>query len=220
MNNVDIAILIVLLLGSLNGLRVGFIQSLSHFIGWLLALFCAIQFYEPVSLYLGFISQQLWLQQVVAFIAIVCAVMLGVWFLSGTLQQLFKMLKLTPLNRIAGGVFGALKSAVILLILMQTLSPWLSAFSWWQGSKLITHLSPYAPLASKWSQQMSQKVAQQLNDAAAQTKAENDASIATGNGDVPLLNLLFEFFSHSNTTEQPAESKQGDTQRVKNPFSP
>lgn len=164
MNYLDIVLLILLLLGALNGFRIGLIQSLTNMLGWVLALLFAVKFYPVAQPYFQWVASSEWLQQVSAFTAIIIAIVVLSWVVSSVLQSIFKHLKLAPLNRLMGAIFGLVKSATIIFVFIHILTPWLSASPIWQQSQLIKTLSPYAPVAVEWSQQMTQKVIKSVND--------------------------------------------------------
>lgn len=164
MNYPDIALLIVLLVGTVNGLRIGLIQSLTNLIGWIIALVLAIKYYDIVADLWTWASDKVWQQNVLAFASIVLCVMMMTWGTIFLLDQVFKKLKLTPINRLVGGMFGGAKSSVVILVLLNALTPILGQTSSWKQSQIIQTLSPYAPMATQWSKQMKQKVGDFIQD--------------------------------------------------------
>ena len=152
MNTLDIIILIVLLLGTLNGLRQGLIKAFANFVGWIIAIISAIKFSADVAPFMRMSTDPV-LQKIMAFVLIIVVVILLTWLISAILSSLLQRLKLGPLNRLAGGLFGGLKSVIIILVIMQTLSAWVSASATWQNSKMVSVLLPYAPLATEFAKE-------------------------------------------------------------------
>lgn len=153
MNAIDLFILGLLLLGGLNGLRQGFVKAIANLIGWIFALILAAKFATPVAPIMSVLSTDPVVQKITAFIFIVFFVVMLTWIISAILNKVLTTLKLGPLNRLAGGAFGALKSIFVLLILVQGLSYWVSSSPHWKESKFITTLSPYAPWATSLSKE-------------------------------------------------------------------
>lgn len=195
MNYLDLFLIFILLIGGLNGLRQGLIRALVNLVGWFLAFVFAIKFYATTSVLFQWVSDIAWIQQVSAFIAIVLAGVVITWFAGHLLQHVIKQIKLARINRLIGGVFGSSKSVVVILVVIHTLAPWLSQSQTWQQSKLIHVLSPYTPVATKWSQKVTQQMIQYVND--------DDLSRPS-----------------SKTKKSDSDTQNTSQQTVKNPFSP
>ncbi len=156
MNILDLVIIVLLLLSTLNGLRQGLIHALENFLGWLVALFVAFKYHDAIQPWMQGLSTDPIVQKSAAFIFIVITVILITWIIGYFLQGIFKQLKLTWLNRLAGGAFGLAKSLVIFLILIHILAPWFANTASWKNSKVVAILQPYAAITTQYSQEIVQ----------------------------------------------------------------
>ncbi|MBJ8451927.1 CvpA family protein [Acinetobacter bereziniae] len=151
MNTLDIIILIILLIGGLNGLRQGFVKAFANLIGWIFALIVGAKYANIIAPSMSALSQDPVVQKIAAFAFIVLVIIVLTWIATAILNQILKSLKLGPLNRLAGGALGTLKGLFIVLITMQGLGPWVDSSPTWKQSKFIQTLLPFAPLASEIS---------------------------------------------------------------------
>ncbi|SPL69544.1 CvpA family protein [Acinetobacter stercoris] len=151
MNTIDIIILVILLIGGLNGLRQGFVKAFANLIGWIFALIVASKYAYLVAPSMSVLSHDPVVQKVAAFAFIVLLIIVLCWVVSGLLNGILNTLKLGPLNRLAGGAFGALKGLLIVLITIQGIEPWVESSPHWKHSKFIQTLLPFAPLATELS---------------------------------------------------------------------
>ena len=155
MNTIDIVILIILLIGGLNGLRQGFIKAFANLAGWILALIVAAKYASILAPSMHSLSADPVVQKIAAFAFIVLMIVVLTWIVTYLLNGILKSLKLGPLNRLAGGIFGGLKGLLVVLITIQGVGPWVESSPHWKQSKFIQSLLPYAP----WAAQMSKEVA-------------------------------------------------------------
>lgn len=201
-NYIDIALLIVLLMGFVQGLYIGFVQIVFNLVGWAIALILAIKYYDDVAPLMAWASESIWQQNVLAFIIIVLSIMMMIWGLAFLLDQTFKKLKLSPVNRALGGIFGVSKSTVVILILLNILTPIFGKMPMWQQSQILQFLYPYAPMATKWSKQMTTQMKQRVGD-----YLQSDE-------------VLPKMKSTSGSQTTPSSSEKSSNREVKNPFSP
>ncbi|APR70134.1 MULTISPECIES: CvpA family protein [Acinetobacter] len=162
MNTLDIIILIILLIGGLNGLRQGFIKAFANLIGWIFALIVGAKYAVVFAPAMAGLSQDPVVQKIAAFAFIVLIIVVCTWIVSAFLNGLLKSLKLGPLNRLAGGAFGSLKGLLIVLITMQGLGPWVESSPHWKQSKFVQVLLPYAPLATELSKDAANEALHQM----------------------------------------------------------
>ena len=162
MNTLDIIILVILLIGGLNGLRQGFIKAFANLIGWIFALIIGAKYAVMLAPAMSSLSQDPVVQKIAAFAFIVLIIVVCTWIVSAVLNRLLKSLKLGPLNRLAGSAFGSLKGLLIVLVTMQGVSPWVESSPHWRQSKLIQMLLPYAPMATELSKDVADKALQQM----------------------------------------------------------
>lgn len=151
MNTLDIIILILLLIGGLNGLRQGFVKAFANLIGWIFALIVGAKYANIIAPSMSALSQDPVVQKIAAFAFIVLVIIVLTWLATALLNRILKTLKLGPLNRLAGGALGTLKGLFIVLITMQGLGPWVESSPTWKQSKFIQTLLPFAPLATEIS---------------------------------------------------------------------
>ena len=151
MTTLDIILLIILVIGGLNGLRQGFVKAFANLIGWVLALIVGAKYANFIAPSMSALSQDPVVQKIAAFAFIVLVIIVLTWIVTAFLNKVLTTLKLGPLNRLAGGALGTLKGLFIVLITMQGLGPWVESSPIWKQSKFIQTLLPFAPLASEIS---------------------------------------------------------------------
>lgn len=202
MNYLDIALIVILVMGFVQGLYIGFVQIFFNLVGWAIALIVAIKYYDDVAPLMAWASESIWQQNVLAFIIIILSIMMVIWGITLLLDQTFKKLKLTPVNRILGAVFGISKSTVVILVLLNIFTPIFGKMPMWQQSQIIQFLYPYAPMATKWSKHMTMQMKQRVGDYL--------------NSD----DVLPKMRQTSPSSTPPSSSEKSSNREVKNPFSP
>ncbi|MBF7682136.1 CvpA family protein [Acinetobacter sp. B5B] len=173
MNALDIVIVIMVVLGGVHGLRQGLIQALANLGGWILALFVGAKYAGELAPVMSSLSQDIVVQKIVAFSALVLMVMALTWLVSAVINKIFVSLNLGPLNRFAGGVLGIIKTVFVLLIIMQGVEPWVHAAQNWKQSKVVQTLLPYAPVATD----MTKSVAHEAIEHFQQTEAQGASPV-------------------------------------------
>ncbi len=115
MATLDIFILIVLAIGLIRGLRSGFLKQVSSLIGTILAFVLAASFMESTGRLLELkLGMSPAFGAMVAFIAIFVLVKMSVHTVGNAAQTLIETVKLSGLDRLAGGVAGGLKAAILM----------------------------------------------------------------------------------------------------------
>lgn len=205
MSGLDIFILINMCFNAYRGLNHGLIKTITNLVGWFVALVCAVLFHEQVAPLMVVFSLEVKIQKVIAFAGIVFSVMLMSWAVNYLFSGIFKTLKLNWLNRIAGAVFGVAKTAIVAMILIYILSPWLSGMAFWKNSMVIQLLAPHSDETAQYSQQVIKKSADALEKQRLKQKnAEENAII-----------------SHRQSQQERGQSKQSEqpsSSKVANPF--
>ncbi|MEB3766402.1 CvpA family protein [Acinetobacter sp. MD2] len=163
MNVIDLVLVIVLIVGGLGGLRQGLIKSLANLIGWVCALILGARYTNDLAPFMTGLSHDAVVQKIAAFAFIVLIVVVFTWLISAICNKLLSSLKLGPVNRLAGGIFGSLKSLLIVLITMQGIEPWVQTAQFWKQSKMVQTLLPYAPLAAEASKEIASDTIEHLN---------------------------------------------------------
>ncbi|MDO5543939.1 MAG: CvpA family protein [Acinetobacter sp.] len=177
MNTIDIVILILLLIGGLNGLRQGFIKAFANLVGWIFALIIAAKYAVVLAPSMTALSSDPVVQKIAAFAFIVLVIVVLTWIVTAVLNGVLKSLKLGPLNRLAGGAFGTLKGLLIVLITIQGIGPWVESSPYWKQSKFVQTLLPYAPWATELSKDAANEALQHIKskDAAPSSDIASDA---------------------------------------------
>ena len=77
MNTIDIVILILLLIGGLNGLRQGFIKAFANLVGWIFALIVAAKYSVVLAPSMTALSSDPVVQKIAAFAFIVLVIVVS-----------------------------------------------------------------------------------------------------------------------------------------------
>ena len=119
MNYIDIVLGIIILLSAFRGLRKGFVVELASLLALLLGVWGAIHFSQFVANYIivNFDYQPKSIG-LISFLITFFVIVVVVHILGNVLDQLIKALALGLLNQLAGFLFGAIKTALILSVLL------------------------------------------------------------------------------------------------------
>jgi Uncharacterized membrane protein, required for colicin V production len=124
MNYIDIVLGIILILAAIQGFRKGFIVELASLAALVLGIWGAIKFSDWTA---GFISRTFNYHSefltIIAFLITFIAIVILIHLLGEVLDKTVKAIALGFLNRLAGIIFGVLKVAVILSILLILFDP-------------------------------------------------------------------------------------------------
>lgn len=119
MNTLDIIILVVLGIGIAHGIRTGLIKQVASILGMVVAFFLGVAFMVPVGQKLveslGFSET---LGPLLGFTLVFVIVHLVVIGAMKALEKAVGALKLSAINRGAGGAVGAFKAAFVLSVLL------------------------------------------------------------------------------------------------------
>ncbi len=119
MNILDIIILILLLLGLINGLKKGFFVEVASLVALIAGLYGAIHFSNFAAEFL--MEKVDWNEKTVnitAFIITFIVIVLLIALAGKALTKLADFAALGILNKLLGGIFGLLKMAVILSVIL------------------------------------------------------------------------------------------------------
>lgn len=144
LNWVDIILIAIIGLNVVGGIFKGFIKSAVSLISWIVALVAANAFYPELAVKFGSMSPAV--ADTAAFIIIAGVIVVIGLVASMILTRIvFLSMSLTMLNTIGGGVFGALRGAVLVVVLvyiaMLTPAPTYPA---WQNSRFIPFFQGWA----------------------------------------------------------------------------
>jgi membrane protein required for colicin V production len=125
MQTTDIILLIPLLWGLFWGFYKGVISQLTALIGICIALYVSIKYYAPLA---HLITPHLESNvsktyvSIAAFAILFIGMLVLIFFLSKQVEKLTKALHIGSLNHIAGGLFGLIKWAFILSVVISLIS--------------------------------------------------------------------------------------------------
>ncbi len=119
MNYIDITLGILLVLAAINGFRKGFVSELASLAALILGIWGAIKFSYITSDFLienlNFTSEYM---GVISFVVTFIGIVILVHIVGNTVNNLLDAVMLGFVNKLAGLVFGILKSALILSIIL------------------------------------------------------------------------------------------------------
>ncbi|WP_016776544.1 CvpA family protein [Anaerophaga thermohalophila] len=117
MSYFDIIAGILLILTALKGLKNGFIKELAGLAALILGIILAVQFSDVTARFLSGIFHSQYMG-IIAFLVTFVIVVLIVHLIASLLRTLIHAIALGPFDRIIGLVFGMLKTAFIISILL------------------------------------------------------------------------------------------------------
>jgi len=143
MNWFDVSIITVILIFSVIGTIRGLIREVLSLVSWILAFWVAFTFADPVSqVFEPYIDAPV-LRVIASFAALFVITLLLLTLASFLLHKLLSVSGIRGIDRILGGLFGALKGGVIIAALMlfanETVLP---QEEWWRSSLLAVHFKP------------------------------------------------------------------------------
>ncbi len=113
MNWLDIVILIITVLSVIGGLRKGLVREALGLAALVVGLLCGLWFYGLVAAFVETVIKSKPAANAIGFFLIVGAVMLVGYLISLLIEKLLKLIHLSGLNRLLGGVFGLLRGALL-----------------------------------------------------------------------------------------------------------
>jgi len=123
MNVVDIILIILIVSAAINGFVKGFFVELASIVSLILGIWAAVEFSGMVQQWLSkYLSWSNDSMRLAAFILIFVFVVIVVHLIATLTEKFVQAIALGIFSRLAGAVFGALKAAFILSILMIIIS--------------------------------------------------------------------------------------------------
>jgi membrane protein required for colicin V production len=162
-STLDITISVIVLFSLYRGFKAGLVASLVGLVGWFATLYVGTHYARGMGYVFASVVKDPVLQTAIAFLVIVLLMLMIVWGVSLILKSLINALALTPLEKLAGGVFGAVRGVLIVLVVMSFVSSWASTESWWNDSVLAKSLLTYAPLALAAGHQLATTAWSEIN---------------------------------------------------------
>ncbi len=124
MNWLDLTILVLLAIGAYRGYATGMIRQVTGIVGLVLAFLLAVQLMDEVG---RVIRESLAVSETVApilgFVLVFLVVRLLVMALVRLIESLLSALRLSAVNRLAGGAFGIFQAALLLSLAFLVLRP-------------------------------------------------------------------------------------------------
>lgn len=117
LESLDVLIVLIVAFGILRGVTTGAIRQVISLVGTIVAIVLGLELMNVVGGLVGAaIGLSEALEPVLGFFLVFLAIQIGLLFGAKILEAAVKMLKLNPLNRVAGAVLGALKTLLILSV--------------------------------------------------------------------------------------------------------
>ena len=117
MNELDYAIIVVMLVSFCIGAWRGAIRETINIAGWVVAFFLAHAFSATLAPYFADWMAEPVYRSVVAWIVIFVAVLIFASLLASLLSELVRKLGLSGLDRILGAIVGLLRGALVVIVL-------------------------------------------------------------------------------------------------------
>ena len=146
MSGIDIIIAVVVLIGLWRGFQVGLIKTAVGLAGWFIALIAATRLASSIGPQLSGIVQNPVLQTALAFLVVVIVILAVMHLLAFVFSSALKTLRLGLVDKMAGGVLGAAKNVLVILVILSISAPLLVQMPQWQTSVIAPELLPYAPM--------------------------------------------------------------------------
>jgi len=112
MSWLDIAVIVIIGIATLIGLKIGIIKAVLTLAGVIVGILLAGRFYVALADRLTFIPQET-LAKVVAFAAILIAVVLVAGIIAGVLKWLASIILLGWVNRLGGALLGLIMGSIL-----------------------------------------------------------------------------------------------------------
>lgn len=143
MNIFDIIIVVVLSFCLIRGFLIGMVRQISSIVGVLAGFLAAIRYYPLLTGYLKEWIDTPGYRDIAAFMILFCIVFIVVILLAWIIHYLMKVSKIGWVDRVLGVIFGAVKAALVVSILLVALTTFLPPGTGVvQQSRLARYLTP------------------------------------------------------------------------------
>lgn len=163
-SGLDLTLLAIMLIGLWRGFVSGALQTALSLVSWLVALFVATKFAHYALPFLATSVETPIFRTVLAFLAVFLLTLGVLQFGVYLLNKLLSKLKLSWLNKLAGGALGAGVGLLKVLFVLSFSAPLLVNFEIWGRSPFAQALVPYAPLAKTLISEMAGNVYDEFNE--------------------------------------------------------
>ncbi|WP_201616973.1 CvpA family protein [Psychrobacter urativorans] len=164
MSGLDIVIAVVVLMGLWRGFQVGLIKTAVGLVGWFIALIAATRLASAIAPQLSGLIESPVLQMAMAFLLVVIVILAVMHLVAFVFSGVLKTLRLGVVDKMAGGVLGAAKNVLIILVVLSVSAPLLVQMPQWQTSVLAPELLPYAPMAKNLASDILDVAWDQINE--------------------------------------------------------
>ncbi|WP_435978646.1 CvpA family protein [Psychrobacter sp. DM4] len=154
MSGLDIMIALVVLVGLWRGFQVGLIKTAVGLVGWFIALIAATRLAGSIAPQLSGIVENPVLQMALAFLVVVLVILAVMHTLAFVFSSALKTLNLGVVDKLAGGVLGAAKNILVVLVILSISAPLLVQLPQWETSVIAPELMPYAPMGKELASDM------------------------------------------------------------------
>ncbi|MES1964618.1 CvpA family protein [Psychrobacter sp. AH5] len=154
MSGLDIMIAVIVLIGLWRGFQVGLIKTAVGLVGWFIALIAATRLASSIAPQLSSIVENPVLQMALAFLSVVIVILAVMHLLAFVFASALKTLNLGVVDKMAGGVLGAAKNVLMVLVVLSISAPLLVQLPQWQTSVLAPELMTYAPMGKELATDM------------------------------------------------------------------
>jgi len=141
----DIAIIFAIVISTLVGLIRGFTRELMSIITWVVAVYLAINFHEPVGQYLlKFINNE-WASNLAAMALVFVAVLFLLSMVGFVVSKAVAATGIKGTDKVLGSVLGLIRGVLIIGCFVVIGSIFnVQNTNWWKNSNLIAHFVPVA----------------------------------------------------------------------------
>jgi membrane protein required for colicin V production len=138
-NWLDVVLGIIVLVSVVAGIKKGLARTAVGLGAAILGLLCGLWFHGMVASYLTFTSRSI--AHLVAFFVIFLTFVLAGSLIGFVIERVLKLVRLSWLNRLAGGAFGLVRGVLVAAIVVMAVM----AFTPRPGPRSVTHsrLAPY-----------------------------------------------------------------------------
>lgn len=142
---IDIVIIALIALSAILSLFRGFVKEAVALTTWLIALWVAMTFYEPLSQWMGNWITLVSAQKITAFAVLFIAVLLMGAVINYLAGMLVSKTGLSGTDKMLGMVFGVARGGVIvaIMVLLAGLTPF-PQDPWWQESQFLGYFQEFA----------------------------------------------------------------------------
>ena len=149
MSGLDIVIAIVVLIGLWRGFQVGLIKTAVGLVGWFIALVAATRLSSSIAPQLSGLVENPVLQIALAFLVVVIFILAIMHLLAFVFASALNGLRLGIVDKVGGGVLGAAKNILVVLVVLSISAPLLVQMPLWETSVLAPELMPFAPMGKE-----------------------------------------------------------------------